>query len=151
MNHEDHIRGLGLLVSYFHTFEFALRAVLKNHEMKRMEKTDYSILKAGATVSEDPMTNYDSMGTLIEKYNKIAPKELRIKDGLVAVRDAIAHGRVFSDTPDLPMRLFKFDKPKKGLVSVTFAETLDQRWFSEMSQHIYQEIQKVMKVNEQYG
>jgi len=150
MNQDDHIKGLGLLVSYFHALEFTLRAVLKNDEKKALDKTNYSALKAGETVPEDPMSNYDSMGNLILKYNKIAPKELRIEDKLVAIRDAIAHGRIFSDSPNLPMRLFKFEKPKNGVATVIFAATLDRKWFSEISGHLYREIQKVMKTNEQY-
>ena len=151
MDHEDHIRGLGMLVSYFHALEFALRAVLKNHKKGHSKKIVYSLLKTGDTVPEDPMTNYDSLGNLIDKYNQLAPKELRIAKGIVVVRDAIAHGRVFSDTQNLPMRLFKFDKPKNGAASVTFSATLDQNWFADTAIHLYEEIQKVLKTNQKYG
>ena len=151
MNHEDHIKGLGLLVSYFHALEFVLRAVLKNHEKGKSKKTDYSLLKVGDAVPKDSMTNYDSLGTLIDKYNKLAPKELRIAKRIVAVRDAIAHGRVFSDSQNLPMRLFKFAKPEYGAVSVTFAATLDRNWFIDTALHLYEEIQKAMKTNEKYS
>jgi len=150
MDPQDHIKGLGMLVSYFHTLEYVLRGVLKNQAKGKTKKVDYSLLKIGDTVPEDPMTNYDSLGSLIDKYNKIAPKELQIAKGIVAVRDAIAHGRVFSDTQSLPMRLFKFDKPKKGVTSVTYAATLDQDWFKGTAVHLYGEIVKVMKANEKY-
>lgn len=152
MDYEDHARGLGILVSYFHALEFTLRAVLKNYEKARTKtKIVYSVLKKGDTVPEDAMTNYDSLGNLIDKYNELAPKELRIAKGIVAIRDAIAHGRVFSDTQNLPMNLFKFDKPKNGAVAVTFAATLDQNWFRDTAVHLYGEIQKVMKTNEKYA
>jgi hypothetical protein len=151
MDPQDHIKGLGILVSYFHTLEYVLRGVLKNQEKGKTKKIDYSLLKLGDTVPEDPMTNYDSLGGLIDKYNRIAPIELQIAKGIVAVRDAIAHGRVFSDTQSLPMRLFKFDKPKNGVAPVAFAVTLDQDWFQTTGVHLYGEILKVMKANEKYA
>jgi len=150
MDHEDHIRGLGLLVSYFQALEFALRAVCKNNEIHKMYKINYSTLKAGDSVPVDAMTNYDSLGTLIEKYNTLTTQELRIDIGLVAIRDALAHGRVFSDTPTQPMRLFKFEKPKNGMTTVSFAETLDQDWFFRTSIHVYHEVEKAMKTNNQF-
>ncbi len=151
MDHEDHVRGLGIIVSYFHTLEFVLRAVLKNQEKGEIKKIVYSQLKKGDTAPEDPMTNYDSLGNLIDKYNKLAPKELRVAKGIVTIRDAIAHGRAFSDTQSLPLNLYKFDKPKNGMVAVTVVVTLDQDWFRDTAVHLYEEIQKVMKTNEKYA
>jgi hypothetical protein len=151
MDHEDHVRYLGILVSYFHALEFALRAVLKNQEKGKVKKIVYSRLRKGDTVPEDAMTNYDSLGSLIDKYNKIAPKELTITKGIVATRDAIAHGRVFSDVQSLPVNLYKFDKPKNGTVTVAVAVTLDQNWFKDTGVHLYEEIQKVMRTNEKYA
>ncbi|MCK9418707.1 MAG: hypothetical protein M0R70_04925 [Nitrospirae bacterium] len=148
MDNEEHIKSLGTLVSYFHTLEFALRAVLRNHEKEKSEEIDYATLNVGDTVPEEPMTNYDSLETLIDKYNKLAEKELRIDKKLVAIRDAIAHGRVFSDSRNLPMKLLKFDKPRQGAVTVTFAATMDHGWFADKAVRLYEEIQKVFKKNE---
>ena len=148
MEQEDHIKGLGILISYLHALEFILRGVLKNQEKEKSKKINYSILKTGDTVPEDPMTNYDSLETLIIKYNNIAPKDLQIDRRIILVRDAIAHGRVFSATQNLPMKLFKFEKPKNGVTSVTFAQTLDKDWFQSKSIHIYGEIEKAIKMNE---
>ncbi|MBW1779731.1 MAG: hypothetical protein JRL30_03230 [Deltaproteobacteria bacterium] len=148
MEQEDHIKGLGVLISYFHALEFILRGVLKNQEKEKSNKVNYSTLKMGDSVPEDPMTNYDSLGALIKKYNKIAPNNLKIDSEIITIRDAIAHGRVFSDTQNLPMKLFKFEKPENGVTSVKFAQTLDKDWFQSNLVHIYGEIEKAMKMNE---
>lgn len=151
MEYEDHIKALGLLVSYFHTLEFALRAVLKNQEKGKLKKIDYYILNTGDLIHEDSMTNYDSLGTLIDKYNGLAPKKLKITKEIVAIRDVIAHGRVFSAGQYLPMKLFKFNKPDHGEVSVAFAATLDEKWFKSTAVRLYEAINKVMKMNEKFS
>lgn len=150
MNEEEHICNLGKLVSYFHTLEFLIRSILKNNEQDK-PNTNYSRLKKGQTVPEDSMTNYDPLGGLIEKYNKLVSKELKITKDIVEIRDAIAHGRVFSDNPNLPMMLVKFNKPEDGRVSVTFAAKMDRQWFTEKKYQILQEIEKALVANEKYS
>ena len=138
-----------MLISYFHTLEFILRAVLKNSENGKLN-INYASLKRGQILPEDSMTNYDSLGDLIRKYNKLVPENLRIAKEIVEIRDALAHGRVFSDSQSLPMRLFKFSKPMDGMVTVTFAVTLNRKWFKETTHQVYNEIEKALQTNEQY-
>ena len=71
------------------------------------------------------------MGELISKFNKEMDKQgkLKIDESLVAIRDALAHGRVSASAPDETLRLLKFDKPQDGRVRVAFNEELSEEWF----------------------
>ena len=72
------------------------------------------------------------------KYNnnpKISSAGFTIDETIVDVRDAMAHGRVFGNTPEPPMTLLKFSKPfgktPNKQVKVKFSVLLTREWFKE--------------------
>lgn len=91
----------------------------------------FDALVIGDVVGETPFTDYASLGSLIGQFNKLVPDQRRIDPKLVDLRDALAHGRVWSLDGNFPLRLLKFDKPSNGTVRVTWATTLTEEWLHE--------------------
>lgn len=140
MKQEQHPLNLGKLLVNLQSLEFALRAFLwesekdKEQNISTYRELKLNELKEGGIVDENAFTNYDSLNVLIDKYNqnpRISSSGLTIDKSMVDIRDAIAHGRVFGDTPNPPMTLLKFSKPENERVKVTFSVQLTQEWFNE--------------------
>jgi len=140
MKQEQHPLNLGKLLVNFQSLEFVLRAFTwENEKGTRQDVSSHTELKLnkleeGDRVAENAFTNYDSLNVLIDKYNqnpKILSTGLTIDKSVVDIRDAIAHGRVFGDTPHPPMTLLKFSKPMNECVKVTFSVQLTQEWFNK--------------------
>lgn len=125
---------LGKLVSHFQSLEFILRTFLVNYESKRfLELVRLFELKEGEFVTHNAFTNWDNLRNCIEKYNshvKSSEANLEIDETLVVVRDAIAHGRVFSQDPAFatPNKLLKFSMPQDDKVQVEFSAWLTEDW-----------------------
>ena len=140
MEQEQHPLNLGKLLVNFQSLEFALRAFLWESEKDvGQNSSTYQELKLdnlieGDMIAENAFTNYDSLNVLIDKYNqnlKISSAGLTIDKSIVSIRDAVAHGRVFGDTPKPPMTLLKFSKPSNKRVKVIFSVQLTPEWFHE--------------------
>src|SRR5216117_3606119 len=99
MDLEEHARLVGRLVGNLDSLEFALRAYL-------YEKADpphtplpaghtLDSLKIGDAVPINAMTDYSSLGELIDRYNRLVERSspgLQVDRSLVSLRDALAHG-----------------------------------------------------------
>ena len=148
---DEYVINLGKLVANLHSLEFVLRAFLLNHSRARgIPQIDYNGLNVGDTVAEDAFTNYDSLAELIDKYNAAVltiDASLAIPKDVVGVRDAIAHGRVSSDTLSAPMKLLKFSRPKGGHVTVTHAVSVDTRWLADRYREVAASLRKVADAN----
>jgi len=155
MEQGHHPTNMGKLVVNFQSLEFALRAFLVNYEIgsgvSYARSVNPSEMNEGDIVSENAFTNYDTLGQLITKYNahnKISSAGLTIDVTLVDIRDAIAHGRISSDTPDSIAKLLKFDKPENKAVKVAFSVLMTKEWFGEQIKRVYAAILKVNESNE---
>jgi len=143
MTLEEHTLELGKLQINFHSLELLLRLFLTETNGEEIK-----IPTIGQTSIElTHLTNYDSLGQLITKYNNLTNKtpNFQIDPLIVNIRDAIAHGRLISLIEAPPLRLFKFDKPKDGLVNLTFDETLDRSWFDKSRAYLFKQIEKIQK------
>ncbi len=84
---------LGKLVSNLQSLECLLRVYLLGIAQKGASATsgpDYWSLKVGVIIGLDEFTNYDSLGTLIEKYNAdVGSRDpsLTIDSDIVEIRD----------------------------------------------------------------
>lgn len=132
MDERVYIEYLGKLVANMQSLEFVLRACLcKDEIIKGISKQVpvlFNLVK-GEIVSNNALTNFDTLRVLIQKYNKLPiSKGMKIDENLIDIRDAIAHGRVFSGSPDGNNRLLIFNKPTKNGVEVAFSVEMTQDW-----------------------
>lgn len=105
-------------------------------------------MQVGHTVSTDAFTNYDTLGELIRKFNAAIAhenQELIIDETIVLLRDAIAHGRVWGDSPIPPFYLVKFGKPRKtdNNVPVTFSEKVTLEWINIQIERVLTSVHRV--------
>ena len=99
-------------------------------------------------VPDNALTNWDTLRDLIQKYNKLPiSKGLTIDENLVDIRDAIAHGRVFSSTPDGINQLLRFKKPTKNGVEVEFSVAMTEEWFTTQFLRFYDAVRMVDAVH----
>jgi len=86
----------------------------------------------GGHVPENSFTNYDTLGTLLKKFNEILAQDAStysIDPAVEGVRDMIAHGRIASKRPQIfPMELVKFGKPTSAGIPVEAMVTMDIDW-----------------------
>lgn len=152
MESEEHARLVGRLVGNLQSLEFAIRAYL--YERAEPPHTPLpsgqtlDSLKTGDVVPVNALTDYSSLGQLIERYNKLIEKthpELQVDRSLVSIRDALAHGRVSTSDPAKDFVLLKFDKPSGGVVSVAYAQTLTAVWLKSQTRQVFEEVKKIGK------
>ena len=106
------------------------------------------------TVSETHLTNYDSLGVLIKKYNDIASSKyphLILDSSVVEIRDALAHGRTLSTASDPPVRIFKFDRPQNSVVNIVYDQAMDEQWYNQSRKLIVEQIGKLQNCARQIG
>ena len=149
MSPEEYREKLGAIVENFHALEFLLRAFLQNQSTAKPlgvpPGTDIYTVPVGSILPENELTSYDSLGTLIAKFNAVmaAVGQPTVDVTLVDVRDAIAHGRVSSRTKQGYLRLLKFDQPSSGNVRVVFNEEMNETWFKAETERIWAAIELV--------
>lgn len=136
---ETHLRNLGALVANLQTLEFYLRAVLSelpdSSSCGLAPSGNIYDLKVNDEVLSCPMTDFDTFGELIKKYNRVASTRDwgYVDTTLVDIRDALAHGRVaYPSDEHRYARLMKFSKPcKDGKLRVTFNDEMSPEWFEK--------------------
>jgi len=136
MSNEDldwYDKKLGKLWNYLLSLEVLLRGciLIKRNQESSLPRLD--ILKAGDIVEENALTNYDSLGKVIDRFNSFFKKEDWVidKDKIVQLRDVLAHGRLISFKLNYPVKIFKFAKPVKSNVKVEFTEEMTSDWFDK--------------------
>lgn len=149
---EQHVRSVGALASNLQSLEFLIRGFLstvhdadKNGLLPGMPK-DLTTLMVGQSVPENHMTNYDSLSTLVDKYNDYVGNKapaLSVNRAVVNLRDALAHGRVFQEVSQSRFQLLKLGRPAHGLVQVTFSETMNRDWFRRNALFTIEQVKKV--------
>ena len=151
MTSDEHYKLLGKLVGNFQSLEFILRMFLQLASARPIGipyGTNMYSSPVGAELPECAFTSYDTLGALIKKFNtEMDARRLSTIDvSLVVLRDALAHGRVSSSTPDGTMRLLKFSEPKKGRVRVVFNQEMTKAWFDAQIERVREAIRAVSNV-----
>lgn len=126
---DRYAHGVGAILVNLQSLELMLRLFL-THASGQMITLPSA---AGQDVQETFLTNYMTLGELVDEYNqRLSASEgsFRIDRSVVAIRDALAHGRLLSvepiDSPGLTVTMFTFQKPdRKGLVKVKGVEKLE--------------------------
>lgn len=137
-NIQQYCQNLGAVIANLQGLEFYIRCVLSElpdsppHGLAEGE--NIFDCKVGSELLESPMTNFDTLGTLIAKFNLVAKTygwdQLDMQ--LVQIRDALAHGRVaYPDDDEHFPHLMKFSKPRESKVQVSFNAELSTQWFAQ--------------------
>ena len=138
---------LGKLIGNLHSLEYLLRACLYETDQSAAlpEGLDWYRVKVGDELPENTLTSFESLGELIDRYNRdvATSDEQRVDRNIVDLRDAVAHGRVSGALGSAHVTLLKFTKPRNGRVQVTFASALTAEWFAEQRQRVFAEMNKV--------
>lgn len=145
MDPDQYALSLGKIICNLQALELLLRAVLASRFPGEGAGLDES-LPVGTVIAATPLTDYDQLRRLSRKFN-----DLMVEEGkpgidyqrLVDVRDALAHGRVFTKVESNDFTLMKFGRPKDGSVTVTFNEVLSQEWFRATHMSLTTAIQRV--------
>jgi hypothetical protein len=155
MNQNEYSLGIGRVFVNLHALEFSIRLFLQElnpDSPPNSLKIITSKLKVGQSLPVDALTNYDTMGELISKYNmaiESSHPQYTVDKSIPNLRDALAHGRVWSANPNPPTQLVKFSKPTKdGMTTVTHVELMDSDWLKKQTTHIHAEIVKVYKAGQ---
>jgi hypothetical protein len=138
---EVYATKLGQIWANFHSLEMTLRTFLALRDPRDAlkEGQSFATLAVGDVVAENPTTDYASLGQLIDQFNKAASPQRRIDPTLVDLRDALAHGRVWSPDGSFPLRLLKFSRPHRdGSIRVTWATTMTGDWLDEQRQRVFE-------------
>jgi hypothetical protein len=150
---------IGKLVINLHSLENAIRTCLLTNDVghkKGMETTiGYHNLVIGQEVDKDAFTNYDQLGELIDKYNKMVTSyswnDLKISDELVDLRHAMAHGRAFYKEihdPFTTMILLKFSPPNnRNKLKVVYMKVMTNNWLEQKIDWVFNEHKKVVEAH----
>jgi hypothetical protein len=143
-------RDLGELQAKFMSLEYALRSFLfRDAGLPFMR--DLDSISVGDLIDENPFTNRDSLGPLIDKYNAVVrPKDpsLVIDRSVVDLRDALAHGRIYRKSVKSQPRLLKFSKKldkATGKVRTETVETLDPATLQKWNTYLFMAVDKVQR------
>jgi hypothetical protein len=93
---------------------------------------------------------------LIGEYNRSLSKneeEFKVEESIIALRNALAHGRVFGLAPRPPFRLFNqpiLDKTS-NIQKFVFDEMLDKKFLDEKINLVSEQMQKVITCAKKRG
>jgi hypothetical protein len=143
MNYEDHCLRIG----YIHMNLTALESSLRFFLLKANKET-FSAPKAED--NETPlthMTNYASLGWLINEYNNklsgAEAAEFSVDNESERIRDALAHGRLVAPSKEFPLTLWKFGRVKSGKVPIEFNQVLTTDWLDKTWKDINKQKERV--------
>lgn len=151
---EQYACRLGRIYGNLMSLETSIRAFLgeecaRNRPDKSSPKVfDFERLRVGDVVPADPMTDFSALDQLVRRYNAVALKKCpdwALDRSLIDMRDALAHGRHFTEDTDVPLLLLKFSKVTNGTVKVECAERLTEERMREWAEAFFTAIVKVTK------
>jgi len=143
MNQNDHALGVGKIINNLEALELVIRIFLGNANNQKLE---YPKLET-KELPETYVTNFMSLDELVSEYNAgLYPAEQvhSVDTEAIKIRDAFAHGRIYSLTVGFPIELYKFAKPKDGKAAVEFAESLTADWLKQKNELIRAQMDKVV-------
>jgi hypothetical protein len=156
MDTENHAKEMGGLIGNLHTLEFIIRLCLAQRPESVARDTygdEFREMPAGTIVPESDLTDFASLGQLIERFNKCygVIDYQPVDPSLVKLRDAIAHGRVFAGPKDTHMRIIKFERPKDGQARIAYNEVMSEQWFLENKARVGDAIHTVARVYNEHA
>jgi hypothetical protein len=150
MDGNDHTCGLGMIIGNLHALEFCLRVFLCEAHSQQIEFPS----DATMSVPETFISNWDSLGQLIDKYNaslSLSESHMSVDKAVVETRDAIAHGRLMASAEAFPLTLYKFGKPVAGRVPLAAAEVITKAWLGTNRIAVREQLAKVRQCGKVRG
>lgn len=141
MNHEStlialnqYAADLGRFWQNFNSLEMFLRLYLaRKAGMGTKDIFQCLGLDVGQSAIENPVTDWRTFGALCDEYNKGMPNPEKLDfSRVVAIRDALAHGRILGDEFG-NLTVVKYSKPKAGTVSAEFKQSLSASYMQTFS------------------
>ena len=145
-DHSIHLYHLGQLMGNLSVFEMAVRIFLCKHHNEKWKPPK----KGDKIVPETHMTNFNSLGEIVKKYNKISEEKYKIDPFVVRLRDGIAHGRIIT-MESMEIGIFKYAQPKNGNVEVVLDEVLNTDFYRKSLALVDEQILKVIDCGQQLG
>lgn len=154
MDSNEHALGLGKIIANLHGLELLLRIFLCEENGDADGDGKGLPTSMPASMKDTYITNYKSLGQLIDQYNKkltSAELALSVDEAVVKIRDAIAHGRLMSTSESFPLTLYKFGKPVSGDVPLEAIEILTKDWLKLNCYKILQQVNNVLSCSKGRG
>lgn len=153
MNLESYTLALGRILVGFHSLEISLRHFFQGYEATLNPPPPVvppKPLRVGQVVPKATYSAYDSLNGLLKSFNAVVKEKhehLSLDPALIELRDALAHGRVWSEALQPPLQLLKFSKPVAHSEGVTVqqADLLDEAWLQAQLLKLERESAKVFK------
>jgi hypothetical protein len=142
-----HTRYTGYFVMNLQAIETAIRAFLECRDERAL-----NFPKPGETeVDETWLTKFFYFGPLVKEYNNslntaFEREHCALDDRIVDLRNAFAHGRLFTDFERFPARLWKFGtRNSNGRIPIEFSELLTPEWLLKNHNFVAREYDKVLR------
>lgn len=134
LNNQQHALHLGGLIGNLQSLEIFIRLTLAQHAGPAAKDTygdDFRNAPVGTLVPVSDLSSYASLRELINAFNSSFSPTHPLDLSLVALRDALAHGRVFAGPSEEEFRLVKFGRPMNGAteVAVEYSAVMTEAWF----------------------
>ena len=139
-----HAAQAGMLLTQLQLLEFNARLGIARKTGSPI--VDLRTAALNEWVTENPITNYDQLTTVLTRFNELAPERGHLDVwALVELRDQLAHGRVipFSSTTPFPLILLKFGPSRDGQVQLLAKIEMHFAWFAAKRQLLDRAIQTV--------
>jgi hypothetical protein len=149
-------RGLahdvGALLLNLLALEFMARDSLMCLDGRFHDADIFGKLRPGDVVDEHHLSDYSSLGPLLNRYNASARPSERVDVAqLVKLRDMLAHGRVGAELSADEMSLIKFAKPEGGKATVEAVVVLAQPWLMNQSNFVKAAIDVVVATGQRWA
>lgn len=149
MTADDHVQLLGKLLGNLQSLELAIRALLSARpgarQVQEAHAVDISDLPVGSVLPVSDFTDRTYFSELVTAFNVDAASRSKpqINVKVVSIRNALAHGSVFTRAKAFPLRLLRFSKPTNGRVTMRMNEEMSEEWFGEHIKVVFDAIQIV--------
>lgn len=142
-----HTRYTGYFVMNLQAIDTAIRAFLECRDGRAL-----SFPRPGETeIEETWLTKFVYFGPLVKEFNgslhtAFERANYALDEKVIDLRNAFAHGRLFTDFEKFPARLWKFgNRNGKGKIPVEFCELLTPEWLLKNHNFAAREYGKVLR------
>src|SRR5665213_103137 len=150
MTAQDHVVAVGSIITNLQGLETVIRIFLARTKDQKWRFPSSS----DEFVDENYVTNFRSLGSLIDEYNGLLSndeQEFKVDRSVVDIRDAFAHGRLLSVGNVYPATLYKFGVSRNGRVPIVFQEVLTVEWLNRKKLMVRDEQMKVVNCHKKHG